>query len=84
VQTLQPSQKPLLVSLRATKRRISFSTVLKKLSPAPNRRSVGNELEQKIHDRTAKVGVIGLGYVGLPLAIEMAKVDFEVTDIDID
>jgi UDP-N-acetyl-D-glucosamine dehydrogenase len=41
-------------------------------------------LEQKIHDRTAKVGVIGLGYVGLPLAIEMGKADFEVTGIDID
>jgi UDP-N-acetyl-D-glucosamine dehydrogenase len=57
---------------------------VEKLSSAPNRRSVGNELEHKIHDHTAKVGVIGLGYVGLPLAIEMAKVEFEVTGIDID
>ena len=44
----------------------------------------GKELERKIHDRSARVGVIGLGYVGLPLVLEMAKVGFEVTGIDID
>jgi UDP-N-acetyl-D-glucosamine dehydrogenase len=42
------------------------------------------ELEQKIQDHTAKLGVIGLGYVGLPLAVEMAENDFHVTGIDID
>jgi UDP-glucose/GDP-mannose dehydrogenase family protein len=46
--------------------------------------NAGKELERKIHDRSARVGVIGLGYVGLPLALEMAKADFEVTGIDID
>ena len=30
-------------------------------------------LLQKIHSRQIKVGVIGLGYVGLPLAVEKAK-----------
>jgi UDP-N-acetyl-D-glucosamine dehydrogenase len=44
----------------------------------------GEDLEQKIRQRTAKVGVIGLGYVGLPLAIEMAQEGFQVTGIDID
>jgi len=44
----------------------------------------GKELSRKIHDRTAKVGVIGLGYVGLPLTIEMAKAGFLVTGLDID
>jgi UDP-N-acetyl-D-glucosamine dehydrogenase len=44
----------------------------------------GYELEQKICDRSAKVGVIGLGYVGLPLMLEMAKAGFQVTGIDID
>lgn len=44
----------------------------------------GKELEKKIRDRSARVGVIGLGYVGLPLVIEMAKEGFQVTGIDID
>jgi nucleotide sugar dehydrogenase len=42
------------------------------------------ELEQKIHDRTARIGVIGLGHVGLAVAVEMAKAGFHVTGIDID
>ena len=40
-------------------------------------------LTEKIRTRTAKVGVIGLGYVGLPLAVEFAKVGFSVTGIDV-
>ena len=47
-------------------------------------RSPGQELETKICDRSARVGVIGLGYVGLPLAVEMAQAGFQVTGIDID
>lgn len=39
-------------------------------------------LKAKIRDKTAKVGVIGLGYVGLPLAVEKGKVGFEVVGID--
>ena len=46
--------------------------------------SVQRTLEQKIRDRSAKLGVIGLGYVGLPLATEMAEKGFRVTGIDID
>ena len=38
----------------------------------------------KINDKSAKVGVIGLGYVGLPLALEFANAGYEVTGIDID
>ena len=40
-------------------------------------------LTDKIRSRTAKVGVIGLGYVGLPLAMEFAKAGFPVTGIDV-
>ena len=39
-------------------------------------------LKEKITTRQAKVFVIGLGYVGLPFAVEKAKVGFEVTGID--
>ena len=57
---------------------------VEKVSAAPNGRSWGEELEQKIRDHSARVGIIGLGYVGLPLALEMGKAGFQVTGIDID
>src|SRR5258708_1222339 len=41
------------------------------------------ELEEKIRNRKAKVGIVGLGYVGLPLAVEFAKAGFEVIGIDL-
>src|SRR6202047_1600073 len=40
-------------------------------------------LEDKIKTRSARVGIIGLGYVGLPLAMEFAKAGFSVTGIDV-
>ncbi|MBT4140170.1 MAG: nucleotide sugar dehydrogenase [Candidatus Latescibacteria bacterium] len=39
-------------------------------------------LREKIENHTARVAVIGLGYVGLPLAVEMGKVGFDVTGVD--
>ena len=41
-------------------------------------------LIEKIDTRSAKIGVIGLGYVGLPLAMEFVKAGYNVTGIDID
>jgi UDP-N-acetyl-D-glucosamine dehydrogenase len=40
-------------------------------------------LKQKIESRTARVGIVGLGYVGLPLAVEFANAGFTVTGIDV-
>ncbi|MEP7353222.1 MAG: nucleotide sugar dehydrogenase, partial [Acidobacteriota bacterium] len=40
-------------------------------------------LAQKIKAHTAKVGVVGLGYVGLPLVMEFAEAGFEVIGIDV-
>src|SRR5215471_9835797 len=40
-------------------------------------------LADKIQSRSARVGIVGLGYVGLPLAIEFAKAGFSVTGIDV-
>ena len=40
-------------------------------------------LEEKIRSRRARVGIVGLGYVGLPLAVEFARAGFTVTGIDI-
>jgi UDP-N-acetyl-D-glucosamine dehydrogenase len=41
-------------------------------------------LKEKIETRTARIGVIGLGYVGLPLAVEFAREGFDVTGFDVD
>ena len=41
------------------------------------------QLSEKISNKTARVGIIGLGYVGLPLAVEFAKAGFSVTGIDL-
>ncbi|GAG37614.1 unnamed protein product, partial [marine sediment metagenome] len=37
------------------------------------------ELSGRIDSRQARIGVVGLGYVGLPLALEFAKAGFRVT-----
>ena len=42
------------------------------------------QLARRIKTRTARVGVLGLGYVGLPLAVEFANEGFRVTGIDLD
>lgn len=41
-------------------------------------------LLEKIQNKKARVGVVGLGYVGLPLAVEFASAGFNVVGIDID
>src|SRR5262245_42343307 len=41
-------------------------------------------LLEKIESRKARAGVVGLGYVGLPLAVELAKAGFQTTGIDLD
>lgn len=40
-------------------------------------------LVERIQNKQARVGVLGLGYVGLPLAVEFAKAGFHVTGIDV-
>lgn len=45
--------------------------------------SAAEQLQRKIETRTARVGVLGLGYVGLPLAVEFARAGFEVVGLDI-
>src|SRR5215470_103240 len=40
-------------------------------------------LRRKIESRHAHAGVVGLGYVGLPLAVELAHAGFRVTGIDV-
>lgn len=40
-------------------------------------------LKEKLLNKTALLGVIGLGYVGLPLAVEKAKAGYKVLGFDI-
>lgn len=44
---------------------------------------IRDELIKKLENKTAKLGVVGLGYVGLPLAVEKAKAGYEVIGFDI-
>jgi UDP-N-acetyl-D-glucosamine dehydrogenase len=46
--------------------------------------SLAGSLLQKIESRRARTGVVGLGYVGLPLAVELANAGFHATGIDLD
>jgi UDP-N-acetyl-D-glucosamine dehydrogenase len=46
--------------------------------------SVAETLREKIRARRARTGVVGMGYVGLPLAVELAKAGFHATGIDLD
>ena len=42
------------------------------------------QLQERLASRRAHVGVIGLGYVGLPLAVEFARAGLTVTGLDVD
>jgi UDP-N-acetyl-D-glucosamine dehydrogenase len=48
-----------------------------------NLTGIAAELAEKIQSRKARVGVVGLGYVGLPLAVEFAQEGFQVVGIDL-
>lgn len=50
------------------------------LAPVTSERE---SLQQRIASRTAKVGLIGLGYAGLPLAVAFAEAGFDVVGIDL-
>ena len=46
--------------------------------------SMHDDVKERIHRRTARVAVIGQGYVGLPLALEFARCGFPVAGLDTD
>jgi UDP-N-acetyl-D-glucosamine dehydrogenase len=53
------------------------------MDTTPQPANWADRLRAKLEDKSAHVGVIGLGYVGLPLAVEFAKAGFHVTGIDV-
>lgn len=50
----------------------------------PKEAAVQHELREKIEARSAQVVVVGIGYVGLPLVVELARAGFHVTGYDKD
>jgi UDP-N-acetyl-D-glucosamine dehydrogenase len=46
--------------------------------------SAARELSERIESRTARVGIVGLGYVGLPLALAFTDAGFRVLGFDLD
>ncbi len=46
--------------------------------------SVLEQFKSKVDARTAKIGVVGLGYVGLPLVLLFSEQKFAITGFDID
>ncbi len=42
-----------------------------------------DELLNKIDDRSARIGIVGIGYVGLPIAVAFAEAGFDVTGVDL-
>lgn len=65
---------------------VSKKKVVKKTAAVPKRVKgvqLAESLEKKILSREAVVGIIGLGYVGLPLAVEFGRVGFKVIGIDV-
>ena len=54
------------------------------MPPKTVSRPLSEELQHRIQARTAKVGIIGLGYVGLPLVLLFSGEKFAVTGFDID
>ena len=46
--------------------------------------AIADSLRDKLRTRRARTGIVGLGYVGLPLAVELAKSGFHATGIDLD
>ena len=54
------------------------------MSPANKLPPAARELIEKFTTGQAKVGVIGLGYVGLPLAVLLAEAGYRVVGIDTD
>lgn len=54
------------------------------LTPAPSVHALHAATLERIHTRSARIGIVGMGYVGLPLALLFSEEHFAVTGFDID
>jgi UDP-N-acetyl-D-glucosamine dehydrogenase len=62
----------------------SFMSVQAPTPPAAVLSPAAEAKREKVRNRTAVIGIVGLGYVGLPLALEFFKAGFPVVGLDID
>ncbi len=51
---------------------------------APTRSRDATALQRRIRSRQARIGIVGLGYAGLPLALECAKAGYSTLGLDVD
>ena len=64
--------------------RHSYSWIVSRATDPSYFLIVFDELSEKIRSKSIRAGVIGLGYVGLPLAVEFAKTGVETVGFDVD
>src|SRR3954452_21189810 len=53
------------------------------MTPPSSATATQTAFDERIANRDAKIGIVGLGYAGLPLAMAFAEAGFEVTGIDL-
>src|SRR3954468_14166216 len=53
------------------------------MTPSSSATATQTAFDERIASREAKIGIVGLGYAGLPLAMAFAEAGFEVTGIDL-
>src|SRR5229473_8608564 len=93
----QPAARPRPQLRARIENEIHFAVATMTNQPAANRspdrtkkdrtkkdRTKTDQLKNRIQQRQARVGIIGLGYVGLPLALLFSDQKFTVTGFDID
>src|SRR5437764_319232 len=78
----KPSARPPAAS-RFPRAKISFPQKMS-VTSAKTLPAIAQQVRDRIDARTARVGVIGLGYVGLPLALLFSEQKFRVTGFDVD
>ncbi|HIC56818.1 MAG TPA: hypothetical protein EYO94_05410, partial [Acidobacteria bacterium] len=62
----------------------TYSSIVSRATDPSYFLPVFDELSEKIRSKTVRAGVIGLGYVGLPLAVEFAKAGVKAVGFDVD
>jgi len=71
-----------MTTITTATRRVKTKRVPRSRRAVPPEGRAFEELRAKVARKRARIGVIGLGYVGLPLAVEFAKAGYRVTGID--
>src|SRR5215212_4807355 len=82
-QTASPSNRRVCSESRKDMRAVIAARAAASIADALAVVSPRTDFDERIASRTARVGIIGLGYAGLPLAMSFAEAGFGVTGIDL-